>query len=123
MIDNSTQDWFLLEGKEQDGWTAIRFKRYFDSCDPMDVPIKVIVFIEPVKYPNLSDSLAQTFLYLLMALLILICVNQKLILHIMKNDEVPEYYHFDRTPIHRQRTWRQDMITSIYVLIMYVTII
>ena len=41
IIDNTTQDWFVLQGQEQDGWTAIQFKRYFDSCDLMDVPIKV----------------------------------------------------------------------------------
>ncbi|CAF1240142.1 unnamed protein product, partial [Didymodactylos carnosus] len=40
VIDNTTQDWFVLQGQEQDGWTAIQFKRYFDTCDPMDVPIK-----------------------------------------------------------------------------------
>ncbi|CAF3692220.1 unnamed protein product [Rotaria sp. Silwood1] len=40
IIDNTTQDWFVLQGQEQNGWTAIQFKRYFDSCDPMDVPIK-----------------------------------------------------------------------------------
>ncbi|CAF4733552.1 unnamed protein product, partial [Rotaria magnacalcarata] len=39
-MDNTTQDWFLLKGQEQNGWTAIQFKRSFDSCDPMDVPIK-----------------------------------------------------------------------------------
>ncbi|CAF3465404.1 unnamed protein product [Rotaria socialis] len=41
VMDNTTQDWFLLKGQEQNGWTAIQFKRYFDSCDPMDVPIKL----------------------------------------------------------------------------------
>jgi hypothetical protein len=41
VMDNTTQDWFILQGQEQNGWTAIQFKRYFDSCDPMDVPIKV----------------------------------------------------------------------------------
>jgi hypothetical protein len=34
-------NWFVLQGQEQNGWTAIQFKRYFDTCDPMDVPIKV----------------------------------------------------------------------------------
>ncbi|CAF2788355.1 unnamed protein product [Rotaria sp. Silwood2] len=40
IIDNTTQDWFALRGQEQNGWTGIQFKRYFDTCDPMDVPIK-----------------------------------------------------------------------------------
>ena len=45
MVDNTTQDWFLLRAQEKNGWTATQFKRAFDSCDPMDVPIKVIVTI------------------------------------------------------------------------------
>ncbi|CAF3333694.1 unnamed protein product [Rotaria sp. Silwood2] len=40
ILDNTTQDWFALRGQEQNGWTGIQFKRYFDTCDPMDVPIK-----------------------------------------------------------------------------------
>ena len=45
MIDNTTQDWLLLQGQEQNGWTALQFKRSFDSCDSMDVPIKVSMFV------------------------------------------------------------------------------
>ena len=41
MIDNTTQDWFALQGREQNGWTAIQFKRSYDTCDIMDYPIKV----------------------------------------------------------------------------------
>ncbi len=41
MIDNTTVDWFGLQGREQDGWTAIQFTRLLVTCDPMDVPIKV----------------------------------------------------------------------------------
>ena len=41
MIDNTTQDWFALQGREEKGWTAIQFKRLFDTCDRMDYPIKV----------------------------------------------------------------------------------
>jgi hypothetical protein len=41
MIDNTTIDWFGLQGREQNGWTAIQFKRSLDTCDIMDVPIKV----------------------------------------------------------------------------------
>lgn len=44
MIDNTTQDWFLLRGQEKDGWTAIQFERALDTCDSMDVPIKVRMF-------------------------------------------------------------------------------
>ncbi|CAF0775985.1 unnamed protein product [Adineta ricciae] len=40
MRDNTTQDWFVLQGQEKDGWTAIRFKRLLHTCDSMDVPIK-----------------------------------------------------------------------------------
>ncbi len=41
MIDNTTTDWFALRGREQNGWTAIQFKRALDTCDTMDVSIKV----------------------------------------------------------------------------------
>ncbi|CAF1224031.1 unnamed protein product [Rotaria sp. Silwood1] len=40
VLDNTTQDWFLLQGREKDGWTAIQFKRLLDTCDLMDLPIK-----------------------------------------------------------------------------------
>ncbi|CAF3621444.1 unnamed protein product [Rotaria sp. Silwood1] len=40
IVDNTTQDWFALQGREQNGWTAIQFKRLFDTCDTMDVSIK-----------------------------------------------------------------------------------
>ncbi|CAF2711169.1 unnamed protein product [Rotaria sp. Silwood2] len=39
VLDNSTQDWFLLQGREKDGWTVIQFKRLLDTCDSMDFPI------------------------------------------------------------------------------------
>ena len=42
IIDNTTQNWFIIQGREQNGWTAIQFKRFFDTCDTMDVPIKVL---------------------------------------------------------------------------------
>jgi hypothetical protein len=41
VIDNGTADWIGIQGREQDGWTAIEFQRLIDTCDPMDVPIKV----------------------------------------------------------------------------------
>lgn len=41
MLDNTTQDWFLLQGREKDGWTALQFKRLLDTCDFLDVPIQV----------------------------------------------------------------------------------
>ena len=41
VVDNTTTDWFALQGREQNGWTAIQFKRLLDTCDPMDVAIKV----------------------------------------------------------------------------------
>ena len=42
MFDNTTIDWFAEQGREENGWTAIRFKRLLNTCDSMDVPIKVI---------------------------------------------------------------------------------
>ncbi len=44
MVDNTTQDWFGLQGREENGWTAIQFKRLLDTCDIMDYPIKVFFF-------------------------------------------------------------------------------
>jgi hypothetical protein len=41
IIDNTTNDWFVLQGQESNGWTAIQFKRLLDTCDSMDYPIKV----------------------------------------------------------------------------------
>ena len=41
MLDTTTSDWFAVRGREQNGWTAIQFKRFLDTCDTMDVPIKV----------------------------------------------------------------------------------
>ncbi|CAF4821197.1 unnamed protein product [Rotaria sp. Silwood1] len=40
IIDKTTNDWFALQGREQDGWTAIQFNRRLNTCDSMDVPIK-----------------------------------------------------------------------------------
>jgi hypothetical protein len=59
-MDNTTQDWFILQGQEQNGWTAIQFKRYFDSCDPMDVPIKVWVLILVVKRMKIFYFIKQS---------------------------------------------------------------
>ena len=41
VIDNTTNDWIPIQGKESNGWTAIQFKRLLDTCDSMDYPIKV----------------------------------------------------------------------------------
>ncbi len=41
MVDNTTIDWFGLRGREENGWTAIQFHRALDTCDTMDVTIKV----------------------------------------------------------------------------------
>lgn len=40
-VDTTSTDWFALSGSEQNGWTAIQFKRLLDTCDTMDVPITV----------------------------------------------------------------------------------
>ena len=41
VVDNTTADWFGIQGREQSGWTAIQFRRLLDTCDTMDVPIRV----------------------------------------------------------------------------------
>ncbi|CAF1450939.1 unnamed protein product, partial [Rotaria sordida] len=43
IIDNTTNDWIALQGKEVNGWTAIQFKRLLDTCDSMDVSIKYLL--------------------------------------------------------------------------------
>ncbi|CAF3386420.1 unnamed protein product, partial [Rotaria sp. Silwood2] len=60
VIDNTTTDWFHLQGREQNGWTSIQFKRLLDTCDSMDVPIKsgtnVLIFAYGFVDPDLSRS-------------------------------------------------------------------
>ncbi|CAF3949092.1 unnamed protein product [Rotaria sordida] len=41
VIDNTTMDWIGLQGREENGWTAIQFKRLLEICDYMDLSIKV----------------------------------------------------------------------------------
>ncbi|CAF3867826.1 unnamed protein product [Rotaria sordida] len=40
VIDNTTMDWIGLQGREENGWTAIQFKRLLETCDYMDLSIK-----------------------------------------------------------------------------------
>ncbi|CAF3853401.1 unnamed protein product [Rotaria sp. Silwood1] len=59
-IDNTTTDWFALSGREQNGWTAIQFKRSLDTCDEMDVSIKSgtnnLIFAYGLEDPDMSRS-------------------------------------------------------------------
>ncbi|CAF4390458.1 unnamed protein product, partial [Rotaria magnacalcarata] len=41
VIDNTIENWLALRGRESNGGTAIQFRRLLDTCDPMDVEIKV----------------------------------------------------------------------------------
>ncbi|CAF2373593.1 unnamed protein product [Rotaria sp. Silwood2] len=60
VVDNTTRDWFALNGREQDGWTAIQFKRALDTCDTMDVPIRsgtnILIFAYGLDDPDMSQS-------------------------------------------------------------------
>lgn len=59
VIDNTTIDWFHLQGREQNGWTSIQFKRLLDTCDLMDVPIRVsdaFIYI-PLKIRRFSTNI------------------------------------------------------------------
>ncbi|CAF2811760.1 unnamed protein product [Rotaria sp. Silwood2] len=60
IIDNTTKDWFAIQGREQNGWTAIQFKRFLDTCDRMDVPIKsgtnILIFAYGLEDPDTSQS-------------------------------------------------------------------
>ncbi|CAF3199418.1 unnamed protein product [Rotaria sp. Silwood2] len=52
-------DWHALQGREQNGWTAIQFKRLLDTCDSMDVPIKsgtnILIFAYGLIDPNIGQ--------------------------------------------------------------------
>jgi len=54
--DNTTQDWFGLQGREENSWTAIQFKRALDTKDSMDIPIQpgmnVLLFAYGLVDPN-----------------------------------------------------------------------
>jgi len=51
VIDNTTNDWFALQGREMNGWTAIQFKRLLDTCDSMDYPVKVLLNFNKFHMP------------------------------------------------------------------------
>ena len=40
-IDIQSQDWFLINSEEQNGFTILEFSRNFTSCDPQDLDITV----------------------------------------------------------------------------------
>ncbi|CAF3332219.1 unnamed protein product [Rotaria socialis] len=58
-MDNTTENWLALRGRESNGWTAIQFKRLLDTCDPMDVEIKsgtnVIIYAHGLTDPSVGD--------------------------------------------------------------------
>ncbi|CAF3565153.1 unnamed protein product [Rotaria socialis] len=58
-MDNTTENWLALRGRESNGWTAIQFKRLLDTCDPMDVEIKsgtnVIIYAYGLTDPSVGD--------------------------------------------------------------------
>ncbi|CAF3360260.1 unnamed protein product [Rotaria socialis] len=62
MVDNTTQDWFGLQGREVNGWTAIQFKRLLDTCDIMDYPIKsgtnIVIYAYSLEDPVIIDGKA-----------------------------------------------------------------
>ncbi|CAF3793088.1 unnamed protein product [Rotaria sp. Silwood1] len=59
MIDNTTNDWFAVQGRELNGWTAIQFKRLLDTCDSMDYPIKsgtnILIYAYGLVDPDESE--------------------------------------------------------------------
>ncbi|UJR36615.1 hypothetical protein I4U23_029335, partial [Adineta vaga] len=61
VIDNTTSDWFALQGKEENGWTAIQFKRLIDTCDSMDVPIEsgtnILIFAWGLQDPDINNTI------------------------------------------------------------------
>ena len=51
-----------MQGREQDGWTAIQFRRALDTCDTMDYPIKsgtnILIFAYGLEDPAMFDGKA-----------------------------------------------------------------
>ncbi|CAF1091171.1 unnamed protein product [Rotaria sp. Silwood1] len=54
-IDSTSTDWIGLRGREENGWTAIQFKRLLETCDDMDVSIKLVEYPQDVGYPIGGD--------------------------------------------------------------------
>ncbi|CAF3781695.1 unnamed protein product [Rotaria socialis] len=54
--DSTTQDWLGLQGREENSWTAIQFKRALNTTDSMDVPIEpgmnILLFAYGLIDPN-----------------------------------------------------------------------
>ena len=44
-IDMVSQDWFLINSEETDGFTVLEFSRNFTSCDPQDLDITVCSYV------------------------------------------------------------------------------
>lgn len=44
-IDKS-QDWFLISGEEENGFTVLEFSRNLTTCDPKDLEIKVALHVQ-----------------------------------------------------------------------------
>ncbi|CAF0842897.1 unnamed protein product [Didymodactylos carnosus] len=61
MIDNTTTDWFAMNGKEENGWTAIQFRRKLETCDTMDVPIRsgttILIFAYGLTDPEENEDI------------------------------------------------------------------
>jgi len=60
IMDTTSQDWTALQGREQNGWTAIQMKRLLDTRDRMDVPIKSGTTILIVAYGMTDLDLSQS---------------------------------------------------------------
>ncbi|CAF2441731.1 unnamed protein product [Rotaria sp. Silwood2] len=60
IIDSTTNDWIGLQGREENGWTAIQFKRLLETCDYMDVSIKtgtnIVIFAYGISDPDQRQS-------------------------------------------------------------------
>ncbi|CAF1034776.1 unnamed protein product [Rotaria sordida] len=63
VIDNTTMDWIGLQGREENGWTAIQFKRLLEICDYMDLSIKsgtnIVIFAYGISDPDQHQSIGD----------------------------------------------------------------
>ena len=56
-IIDAQQDWYLINGEEEGGYTTLEFTRNFTTCDDNDLEIKVC---KSEVYIPASDTFTET---------------------------------------------------------------
>ena len=60
------QDYTLLSGTESNGMTTLTFSRKFDTKDPKDLPLQVMIFVSYALF--LMDWMNGSFTYIVLRL-------------------------------------------------------